>query len=148
MDFTIICKTLEELKEARTILFRHFSSQRVFAFRGEMGSGKTTFIRTICKELGTLDSVSSPTYGIVNEYALSNDERIYHFDFYRIKHVEEAIAIGFDEYISSGAWCFIEWPEKIESLLPTNYVDIKIIEEQEVRTIHMQNHSGNVSLGD
>lgn len=147
MNITFECKTLEELAEAAEILTSNFAHQHVFAFYGEMGAGKTTFIRAICQELGTKDSVSSPTYGLVNEYALPSGKSIYHFDFYRIKSIDEAIEIGLDEYLHSGAWCFIEWPENIESLLPANYVKVTLTEHREVRSIHMQNHTGNVSLG-
>lgn len=147
MNITFECKTLEELAEAAEILTSNFAHQHVFAFYGEMGAGKTTFIRAICQELGTKDSVSSPTYGLVNEYALPSGKSIYHFDFYRIKSIDEAVEIGLDEYLHSGDWCFIEWPENIESLLPANYVKVTLTEHREVRSIHMQNHTGNVSLG-
>lgn len=147
MNITFECKTLEDLAEAAEILTSNFAHQHVFAFYGEMGAGKTTLIRAICQELGTKDSVSSPTYGLVNEYALPSGKSIYHFDFYRIKSIDEAIEIGLDEYLHSGAWCFIEWPENIESLLPANYVKVTLTEHLEVRSIHMQNHTGNVSLG-
>jgi tRNA threonylcarbamoyladenosine biosynthesis protein TsaE len=148
MKITFECSDPAELTEAAEILTSYFKEDRVVAFYGAMGAGKTTFIRAICKELGTTDTVSSPTYGLVNEYALRNGKKIYHFDFYRISSLEEAIAMGVDDYLNSGEWCLVEWPERIEALLPARYVKVTIEEEQEVRTIRMQNHSGNVSLGD
>ena len=148
MNIQFECKRLEDLAEAAEILTSCFKEERVFAFYGDMGAGKTTFIRAICKELGSNDIVSSPTYGLVNEYLLGNGKQLFHFDFYRISSLEEAIAIGVDEYFNSSAICLIEWPEKIEALLPAQYVKVSITEEQEVRTIRMQNHQVNVSLGD
>ena len=102
---------------------------RIFAFNGEMGAGKTTFIKAICKQLGVEEDVTSPTFAIVNEYQSPKLEvPIYHFDFYRINNQEEAFDMGYEEYFYSGAYCFIEWPEKIEDLLPPGitYVEIKI----------------------
>lgn len=148
MNISFECNTPADLSEAAEILTSCFKDDYVFAFYGEMGAGKTTFIRAICKELGSKDAVSSPTYGLVNEYALANGKRIFHFDFYRISSLEEAIAIGVDEYFNSNEYCFIEWPEKVEALLPARFVKVSITEEQEVRTIRMQNHQVNVSLGD
>ena len=96
-----------------------------------MGAGKTTFIKAFCKELGTADTVTSPTFSLVNEYEIENAV-IYHFDFYRINKIEEAIDIGFDEYLYSGNICLIEWPENIEALLPedTLHITIEIVDEK------------------
>lgn len=102
----------------------------VFAFYGAMGAGKTSFIKAICEELGVEDVITSPTFAIVNEYALLNGDAVYHFDFYRINKMEEAYDLGYEEYFYSGRYCFIEWPEKIESLLPENCTKVRI-EEQE-----------------
>ena len=101
----------------------------VFAFYGEMGAGKTTFIKALCQELGVVEEVTSPTFAIVNEYEATSTTPpvIYHFDFYRIKKVEEAYDIGFDDYIDSGALCFIEWPEMIEELLPDDATRVDIM---------------------
>ena len=108
------------------------TDSRIFAFKGEMGAGKTTFIKAICKELGVEEDVTSPTFAIVNEYQTPKLEvPIYHFDFYRINNQEEAFDMGYEEYFYSGAYCFIEWPEKIQDLLPLDitYVEIRIAED-------------------
>ncbi|MFN4124184.1 MAG: tRNA (adenosine(37)-N6)-threonylcarbamoyltransferase complex ATPase subunit type 1 TsaE, partial [Flavobacteriales bacterium] len=109
-----------------------------FALYGEMGAGKTTFIKSIAKELGVNDETSSPTFGFVNEYRGKNDIKIYHFDHYRVESVDELMSIGFNEYLQSGNYCFIEWPEKAESFLPNNHVKISIIEESGTRIIDMK----------
>lgn len=98
---------------------------RVFAFDAEMGAGKTTFIKQLCSTLGSVDSFSSPTYAIVNEYD-SPAGKLYHFDLYRIKDQEELLDLGFEEYLSSGNYCFIEWPEMARNFLPKNHIGIKI----------------------
>jgi len=103
-----------------------FPDSRVFAFHGAMGSGKTTFIRAVCHELGIRENVSSPTFALVNEYRRTSGEPLYHFDFYRIRDVQEAIDIGCEEYFYSGHYCFIEWPEKILNLLPLNHMPVFI----------------------
>lgn len=110
---------------------------KVFAFKGEMGSGKTTFIKQLCLSLGSGDNFSSPTYSIVNEYR-SSKNKIYHFDFYRIKTVSEIINIGFEDYIFSGNYCFIEWPEIAESLLTKPYLSIVIDHRQNNRYLYAQ----------
>lgn len=110
---------------AKKLLF-FADSPKVFLFFGEMGAGKTTFIQALCAELGVTDLVASPTFSIVNEYK-SRQGVIYHFDFYRIKNEEEAFDIGFEEYLYSGNYCFIEWPEKITSLWPPNYVKVNVM---------------------
>ena len=99
---------------------------RVFAFYGKMGAGKTTFIKAICEALGVKDVVTSPTFAIVNEYADAVGEPVYHFDFYRIKNLREAYDIGCEEYFYSGFPCFIEWPELVEELLPEETVKVSI----------------------
>jgi tRNA threonylcarbamoyladenosine biosynthesis protein TsaE len=98
----------------------------VFAFFGTMGSGKTTFIKSICRQLGVNEGMSSPTFGLVNEYAGLSGHPVYHFDFYRIKDQQEAIDIGCEEYFYSGEYCFVEWPEKILNLLPKEIVRVCI----------------------
>ena len=97
---------------------------RIFLFNGDMGAGKTTLIKSLCGELGSADVITSPTFSIVNEYAGPN--KIYHFDFYRLKNQNEALDIGCEEYFYSGNYCFVEWPEKIPDLLPDNYVRVTI----------------------
>jgi len=101
-----------------------FPYDRVFAFFGEMGAGKTTLIKDFCKILGVKGNTSSPTFALVNEYKTESGKSIYHFDMYRIEDPSEAIRIGFEEYLESGNYCFIEWPEKIHNLLPPSFVQI------------------------
>ena len=102
----------------------------MFAFHGEMGAGKTTFIKTICAALGVEDATSSPTFALVNEYRSGKGEPVYHFDFYRIRSEAEALDMGFEEYVFSGYYCFIEWPEKIPNLLPPGTVQVRISEAE------------------
>ncbi len=106
------------------------SGQKVFIFEGDMGAGKTTFIKNFCKHLGIEDVVSSPTYSIVNEYESPNGP-VFHFDFYRIKDIREAYDLGYEEYFYGGGTCLIEWPERVAELLPENYikVEIKVLDE-------------------
>jgi tRNA threonylcarbamoyladenosine biosynthesis protein TsaE len=110
-------------------------NEKVIAFYGEMGAGKTTFIKAICEEMGVTDTISSPTFSIVNEYRGRNGKKIYHFDFYRIKNQDEAYDMGYEEYFYSGALCLIEWPEKIKDLLPLETRKVTITKEEESRVI-------------
>lgn len=117
------------------------SDKPVWCFRGEMGAGKTTLIKAICDQLGVKDAMSSPTFSIINEYSEKNDKSIYHFDFYRIKDEDEAREIGVEEYFHSGDYCFIEWPEKVEGLLPDHRVEIIInLVDGERREIKLIEH--------
>ena len=105
---------------------------RVFAFDGKMGAGKTTFIKQLCEELGTTDVVNSPTFALVNVYDIAGDvPQVYHFDCYRLKDIREAMDFGAEDYLYSGNYCFIEWPEMIESLLPEDTVWIRICENED-----------------
>jgi len=106
-------------------LINQFSDYRIFAFYGKMGAGKTTFIQSICRALGSGDNVTSPTFALINEYTAKLDS-IFHFDFYRINDIEEAFDLGYEDYIYSGDYCLIEWPEMIEPLLPESLVEVKI----------------------
>ena len=106
-------------------IFEKFKS-KVFLFYGEMGVGKTAFIKSICKHLNVIDVVSSPTFSIVNQYVNDQDEFIYHFDFYRTNNKNEIFDIGYEEYLFSDSFCFIEWPERLDNLLPNKYLDIKM----------------------
>tara|TARA_B100001027_G_scaffold216960_1_gene195548 strand:- start:2415 stop:2822 length:408 start_codon:yes stop_codon:yes gene_type:complete len=114
------------------------SRTKIIIFSGQMGSGKTTLISSISKILGSNSTVSSPTFSIINEYELPND-KIYHFDFYRIKNYTEALDIGFEEYLKSDSWNFIEWPEKIYPLLPKEIIHLKLIfVSSEIRLLEFQ----------
>ena len=106
-------------------IIENFKS-KVFLFYGEMGVGKTTFIKSICKHLNVIDVVSSPTFSIVNQYVNDQDEFMYHFDFYRTNNKNEIFDIGYEEYLFSDSFCFIEWPERLENLLPNKYLEIKM----------------------
>ena len=121
---------LEHIHEAAREFIAQIDQQTVFAFYGKMGAGKTTFVKAVCEELGVDDVITSPTFAIVNEYrSAKSGELIYHFDFYRIKKLEEVYDMGYEDYFYSGALCFIEWPELIEELLPEDAVRV-VIEEQ------------------
>ena len=112
------------------------SHGRIFAFYGKMGAGKTTFVKSICEELGVQDAVNSPTFAIVNEYESRDGETIFHFDFYRIKSIEEVYNMGYEEYLYSSAYCFLEWPELVEELLPEECVRVEIEENADgTRTV-------------
>ena len=100
--------------------------QKVILFHGEMGVGKTTLIKQLCKNLGVLEATSSPTFSLVNEYEIANNQIVYHFDFYRLKNEMEALDMGADDYFYSGNWCFIEWAEKIPNLIPEEHSIITI----------------------
>ena len=117
--------SIKDLNGIASKLINRFENKKVFALFGKMGAGKTTFIQAICRYLGSTDNITSPTFALVNEYE-SKFGRVYHFDFYRIKEMEEAFDIGYEDYLYSGNYCFIEWPEKIEPLLPANIVEVKI----------------------
>ena len=117
-------KDLEHIREAARTFVDAMGDQHVFAFYGSMGAGKTTFIKAICEELGVEDVVTSPTFAIVNEY--EGECPIYHFDFYRIKKLEEVYDMGYEDYFYGNGLCFIEWPEMIESLMPEKYIRVEI----------------------
>lgn len=126
-----------ELGSAAKQLLELGASSRVFAFKGEMGAGKTTFIKAICRELGVAENMSSPTFSLVNEYRSKEEEPVYHFDFYRIKNESEAYDLGYEDYLYSGFYCFIEWPEKIPGLIPGECVQVEIRVENGKRLIHI-----------
>ncbi len=126
---------IEQLPEVARKLLGEFPDERFFAFFGKMGVGKTTLIKEICAALGVEDNVCSPTFAIVNEYSDRKGEPVYHFDFYRLKSVAEAYDIGYEEYFYSGCYCFTEWTEKIEELLPESYVRVEIEEQNGTRIL-------------
>lgn len=126
----LIIHSLDNIREVAHQFVAAMGDNTVFAFYGKMGAGKTTFIKAVCEELGVTDVINSPTFAIVNEYRSDEaGELIYHFDFYRIKKLEEVYDMGYEDYFYSGAVCFIEWPELIEELLPGNAVRVDIEEQ-------------------
>jgi tRNA threonylcarbamoyladenosine biosynthesis protein TsaE len=122
----LIINDITELSAAAKEIVSSFKDQKMILFYGEMGAGKTTLIKAICTELAVKDAVSSPTFSIVNEYHTLSDKKIYHFDFYRIKSVDEAYDLGYEDYFYSKNYCFIEWPEKIAEILPLEHIKINI----------------------
>ena len=134
---SITINNLSELSSAAKQLLDISKGKKIFAFSGQMGAGKTTFIKTICETLGVSDTISSPTFSLVNEYLSGKGNKIYHFDFYRINNISEAYDMGFEEYVYSKAYCFIEWPEKIEGLLPNDCVKVNIVIEGEKRVVNV-----------
>ncbi|MBP1540857.1 MAG: tRNA (adenosine(37)-N6)-threonylcarbamoyltransferase complex ATPase subunit type 1 TsaE [Prevotella sp.] len=135
----IIIKDLDHIREAAREFVQHIGNHTVFAFYGKMGAGKTTFVKAVCEELGVEDVITSPTFAIINEYAVGHwplasspePTAIYHFDFYRIKKLEEVYDMGYEDYFYSGALCFIEWPELIEEILPDDAVRVSITEQED-----------------
>lgn len=132
--------SLQQLPEiAKEVL--QFAKHKVLLFYGEMGVGKTTLIKEVVKQLGVSDTVSSPTFSLVNEYHADNGEKIFHFDFYRIDHEDEAMDMGIEEYFYSNNWCLVEWPNKVENLLPLKSVIITIkANSNQQRTIELINN--------
>ena len=127
---------VSELRGAAKELIQLFPGERIFAFYGKMGAGKTTFIQDICRYLGSPDNVISPTFALINEYKTDSGHSIFHFDFFRINDLEEVFDLGYEDYFFSGEYCLIEWPEKIENLLPEHYVEVKMeVEENGDRLI-------------
>jgi tRNA threonylcarbamoyladenosine biosynthesis protein TsaE len=120
------CHSESELYPVAAKVLAAFPKARVFALYGSMGAGKTTFIKALCRELGVADIVQSPTFSIINEYKTGERDTIYHFDFYRIQNISEVYDIGYEDYLYSGRYCFLEWPELIEPLLPSGTVRIRI----------------------
>ena len=122
-------QNIDTIRESAREFIQNIGEHKVFAFYGKMGAGKTTFVKAICEELGVEDVITSPTFAIVNEYETSpKPQSIFHFDFYRIKRLEEVYDMGYEDYFYSGALCFIEWPELIEDLLPEDAVKVTITE--------------------
>ena len=121
--------SIDGIGEAARAFVAAMGDRKVFAFYGKMGAGKTTFIKAVCEEMGVADVITSPTFAIVNEYACEGSgQTIFHFDFYRIKKIEEVYDMGYEDYFYGGAVCFIEWPELVEELLPEDAVRVSIEE--------------------
>lgn len=127
MKHEIVIKSLEDIDEAAQKFIEETAGHTIIAFYAPMGAGKTTFTTAICRRLGVKeDAVSSPTFAIVNEYKTTSGSSVFHFDFYRIKNVEEAFDIGFYDYVDSGNLCIIEWPENVEDILPEETLKVTI----------------------
>jgi tRNA threonylcarbamoyladenosine biosynthesis protein TsaE len=128
----ITIQSLDSIHEAAREFIKNMGKGHVFAFYGKMGAGKTTFIKAICEELGVEDVITSPTFAIVNDYTSTKDDsHIFHFDFYRIKKLEEVYDMGYEDYFYSGNLCFIEWPELIEEILPGDAVKVTITQNED-----------------
>ena len=131
--------SIEEIEEVAREFIRQLGDDRVFLFDGDMGAGKTTFIAEVCRQLGADDDFGSPTFSIVNEYSDSEGNPIYHFDLYRIENPQEVLDIGADEYFYSGDLCFVEWPDRLGSLVPEDARLVKItVNPDDTRTISVQ----------
>ena len=138
MSKTFYANKLEELDEIAKVLLAIFGNQKKVVFFGEMGVGKATLIKSICKALNVQDFVSSPTFSVVNEYNDRHGNSLYHFDFYRIKDKEELFDLGLEEYFYSDCYCFVEWPERAAGLLNGNVVEVDITKNKECRTIKVK----------
>src|SRR5574344_377447 len=128
--------SLDKINEAAQEFLKNMGNANVFAFYGKMGAGKTTFIKALCQELGVKDTVNSPTFAIVNEYTAESGDPIYHFDFYRIKKLEEVYDMRYEEYFDRGNLCFMEWTELIDDLLPEDVTKVTItVNEDDSREV-------------
>lgn len=135
---TLHIDSLNELPEVADAVIEALDGRTVVVFRGEMGAGKTTLIREILARLGSEDNVTSPTFALVNQYTTADGRPVYHFDFYRIDRIEEAYDFGYEEYFYSGELCLVEWPEKIEELLPDDVMTVRItVDTEEERTFEI-----------
>ncbi|HMR45347.1 MAG TPA: tRNA (adenosine(37)-N6)-threonylcarbamoyltransferase complex ATPase subunit type 1 TsaE [Bacteroidia bacterium] len=133
-EHVFICSTPDELNNVAKQILEVIGERKIVLFKGEMGAGKTTLIKALCRQLNVTDNVSSPTFSIVNEYH-SVIEVIYHFDFYRINNLREVYDMGYEEYFFSGHRCFVEWPEKIEGIINFDYILVQVEAKNEIRTI-------------
>lgn len=136
---TIKIPSIDKIQEAAHLFATIIGTHKVFAFYGKMGAGKTTFIKAVCQELGVRDVITSPTFALVNEYTAGDGTPIYHFDFYRIKKIEEVYDMGYEDYFYSDSLCLLEWPELVEELLPHETVSVTItVNEDGARTVETQ----------
>ena len=138
MAFCIEIPSLDKISEAAAQFVAKMGNGKVYVFYGNMGAGKTTFIKAVCEQLGVTDVINSSAFAIVNEYEDGNGEPIYHFDFYRIKKEEEAYDFGYEDYFYSGNVCFIEWPEMVKNLIPEDAIEVHIKENEDgTRTVNV-----------
>lgn len=135
---TLVIKSLDQIDQVAEAFLVLTHDYPVIAFNGQMGAGKTTFIKALCKKLDVVDEVNSPTFAIINEYATKWSELVYHFDFYRLKDLKEAMNIGAEDYFFSGNKCFIEWPDVVDDILPDNYLRVDIVELDGKRELRFQ----------
>lgn len=137
----IICRTLNELPRIAGEVFDFGKDKKIWLLKGDLGAGKTTFINKVTQYMGIKDLVSSPSYALVNEYLTIEDQKVFHLDLFRLKSAFEALDIGIEEYLDSGNYCFIEWPEVIESMITDDYLDINILNaEKEIRIFNIQKY--------
>jgi tRNA threonylcarbamoyladenosine biosynthesis protein TsaE len=127
--------SLNEINKIAAKFLKAHPADRIFAFYGQMGAGKTTFIKALCEEMHVIDYVTSPTFALINEYQTVDSKSIFHLDFYRTKNIQEAYDLGYEDYFASGDYCFIEWPELIESLLPPVTVKVNIREVENKKRV-------------
>ena len=130
-------QSLESIDDISKSMFSQYPNNKKWVFFGEMGVGKTTLIKYLCKSLDVIDVVKSPTFSIVNEYISKNNETVYHFDFYRLEDESEAFDLGYESYFFSNHFCFIEWPSKIKNIIPDDFLKVEITVEQEKRIIRI-----------
>jgi len=137
----IIVNDISELRSAAKKFLEYAGDTKIFAFYGEMGVGKTTFLKELCHEMEVEDEITSPTFAIVNEYYSKKYGQIFHFDFYRINSLREVYDLGFEEYLESGAYIFMEWSEKIDDILPDGIAKVFITQDdKQIRTIKIKKH--------
>jgi len=132
---TIFLRNISTLPQTAKAILEFAGKKKIFCFYGELGAGKTTLIKEICKQLGVTDKGSSPTFSLINEYQTKEEKKLFHFDLYRLKNENEIYDIGYEDYLFSANYCFIEWPEKMEHLLPSDCVKVKIDVKENERTI-------------
>ena len=137
----LVLSNLSAIDEVASNIVAFAKAERIWLFEGQMGAGKTTLIKAVCRQLGIIDETSSPTFSLVNVYENAESAEFYHFDFYRINSEEEALDIGCEEYFYSGNYCFIEWSEKIPTLVPPSFLKISInLDVQNNRVISLSKH--------
>jgi len=137
----IYCRTRHKLPEVAEEILGYGKDLNIWVLKGDLGAGKTTFIQELARHMNVIDHTSSPSYALINEYITATGEKIYHFDLFRIKTISEALDIGMEEYLDSGSYCFIEWPEVAEPLLPDRYLEVNIENpENELRVFKIQRH--------